>query len=495
MIPEEDDSWLDNIALTIYLLPDGASLNITNTPPSAANAMSPQDKVMHEIFRFLTTLETPSHITSSQDKRRFITKATRFFVKASVLFRRNGQKPPLKAILDPQQRRRILEAAHEKLGHRGEQAVLYVIKERFYWPSMWNDVRHHIRSCHQCQIRSTFRQHLPLQIAAPAKVFAHIYLDCMYMPLAKGYRYIIAARDDLSGAAEGKALRALTAKAVAQFFWEQILCRYGAVQEVTTDNGPEVKSAFAKLMDRYGIPHIKISPYNSRANGVVERGHYTIREALIKTCGDNVKKWPDYVPHAFFADRVTIRRQTGFSPYYLLHGQDPLLPFDLAEASFMSDEFHSGMSTTDLLAARIQQLQKRQTDIDKAAATLKANRLRSKAQFEKRFRTRLRDQVYPPGTLVLVRNTAVEKELDRKSKPRYLGPYEVHTVHRGGRSYKLKELDGAIWEQSIAAFRVIPYIPRNDPRLRALNRTSESETEESSDEDNQAGYSTDEQSD
>lgn len=299
----------------------------------------------------------------------------------------------------------------------------------------------------------------------------------MYMPLAQGYRYIIAARDDLTGAAEGKALRQLTAKAVAQFFWEQIFCRYGAINEVTTDNGPEVKKAFSKLMDRYGIPQIKISAYNSRANGVVERGHFTIREALVKTCEGNPKKWPDYVSHAFFTDRVTVRRQTGFSAYYLLYRQDPLLPFDLAEASFMSDAYHSGMTTTELLAARLRQIQKKPEDIEQAAATLRNNRIKSKEQFERKFHNRLRKEIYPPGTLVLVRNSAVERELDRKSKPRYLGPYEVDTVRREGRSYKLKELDGTHWGQSVAAFRIIPYISRQDPRLRQIAEEPDNDDE------------------
>ena len=306
----------------------------------------------------------------------------------------------------------------------------------------------------------------------------------MYMPVARGYRYLIAARDDLSGAAEGRALKELTAKAVAQFFWEQIICRYGAVYQVTTDNGPEVKEAFSKLMQRYGIPQVKISPYNSRANGVVERGHFIIREAIMKACGDKPKQWPDHVTHAFFADRVTIRRQTGFSPYYLLYGTDPLLPFDLAEASFMIDNYQKGMSTVDLLEARIQQLQKKPEDIERAAATLKENRLRSKQQYEQRFQARLVQDTYTPGTLVLVRNSATERELDKKSKPRYLGPYQVVRLRTGGHSYVLQELDGTVWKQAVAAFRIIPYVPRQDKRLRRL-KDNLSETSDNSSSDSE----------
>ena len=490
-IEEHDDSWLDNIALYSAMGPPlyeiQVSFKATNNQPHTQKLRSVQDQTMDDIFKFLTTLELPSGKTTPQERKRFVTKATRFFVKNGSMYRRNGIKPPLKAILDNAQRLRILEAAHEKLGHRGEQAVMHTVKERFYWPNMWNDIRHHVRSCHQCQIRSTKKMHLPIQISAPAHIFSRIYVDCMYMPLAQGYRYIIAARDDLTGASEGKALRRITAKAVAQFFWEQIFCRYGAVYEVTTDNGPEVKKAFTKLMDRYGIAQIRISPYNSRANGVVEKGHFTIRESLMKACADHPNKWPDYVAHAFFADRVTVRRQTGFSAYYLLYGQDPLLPFDLAEASFMCDAYHSGMTTTELLTARIKQLQKKPEDIEQAADTLRENRLRSKAQFERKFYHRLQHQVYTPGTLVLVRNTAIEKELDRKSKPKYLGPFEVVTTRGNGRSYKLKELDGTLWEQSVAAFRIIPYISRNDPRLKTLANEPDEQTSssEASDADNE----------
>src|SRR5882724_9389861 len=101
---------------------------------------------------------------------------------------------------------------------------------------------------------------------------------------AQGYRYIIAARDDLSGAAEGRKLKRATARTVSQFIFEELICRYGAISEIITDNGPEVKGATEELLRRHGIPQIHISPYNSQANGVVERGHFTIREGLVKAC-------------------------------------------------------------------------------------------------------------------------------------------------------------------------------------------------------------------
>jgi transposase InsO family protein len=76
--------------------------------------------------------------------------------------------------------------------------------------------------------------------------------------------------------------------------------------QVTTDNGPEVKGAFEELVRRMGIPHVTISPYNKHANGVVERGHFILREAIVKMCDkdDNgqIKNWHKHVDAAVFAD-------------------------------------------------------------------------------------------------------------------------------------------------------------------------------------------------
>src|SRR6202000_1690194 len=109
-------------------------------------------------------------------------------------------------------------------------------------------------------------------------------------------------------------------------------------------------------------------PYNKHANGVVERGHYTLREALIKACNGKLNKWPEVLPLAIFADRITVSRVTGFSPYQLLHGTEPILPFDLAEATFLVEGFRPGLTTTELLTLRIRQLGKHERDIQKAAA-------------------------------------------------------------------------------------------------------------------------------
>jgi len=154
------------------------------------------------------------------------------------------------------------------------------------------------------------------------------------------------------------------------FLWEQIYCRYGAPEVIVTDNGSEFKAAFMGLTEQLHIPQVTISPYNLQANGVVERGHFILREAIVKACQGDLWLWSEYLAAAVFADRITVKRATGFSPYYLLHGTHPLLPLDLMETTFLVCSFHAHMTEEDLLAARIRQLQKLPEDTLEAAEIL-----------------------------------------------------------------------------------------------------------------------------
>jgi hypothetical protein len=239
----------------------------------------------------------------------------------------------------------ILWEMHEETGHHGVWVVEQQVMLRYYWPGMKKQIKQHVQSCHNCQLRSTKKMHIPVTISHPPSLFSKVYLNVMKMPLARGKQWIVACRVDLSGSA----IAWDKAHVIARFFLKQIILHYGIVQEVVTDNGPSFSGEFSRLLQQYGIPKIKISPYNSQANRVVEQGHYNIREAIVKLCDGNLLQWPLMVPAAVYADGITVRRATGFSPYFLLQGVHPLMPGDLSDATFLVTDYHPGMSHEELL--------------------------------------------------------------------------------------------------------------------------------------------------
>ena len=210
------------------------------------------------------------------------------------------------------------------------------------------------------------------------------------------------------------------------------------------------------LADRYDIRHIHISAYNSCANGIVEHQHRTIRESIVKACEGNISKWPIITPHAFWADHATTHKSTGHTPFFMAHGIEPILPFDITLATFLVPDISTKLSTTDLLAICMRQLQKHEADLTSIHTNVLHSCFKSVQQFEQAFKKTIKDFNFKPGMLVLVCNSSIETDLGCKSKPRYVGPMIVVRRTPNG-SYQLTELDGAVSKLRFAAFRLVPY--------------------------------------
>jgi hypothetical protein len=109
------------------------------------------------------------------------------------------------------------------------------------------------------------------------------------MPLCNGKHYLVIARDDLSGWAESRALASATSAAMARFIWEDVVYKHGCFGRLVVDGGPENKLYIEEFTTRYRIERVQVSSYHPQANGMVERGHRPIIEALARITNGGLK--------------------------------------------------------------------------------------------------------------------------------------------------------------------------------------------------------------
>ena len=75
-------------------------------------------------------------------------------------------------------------------------------------------------------------------------------------------------------------------------------------------------------------------------------------------------EWPKYFHAALWADRITVRRTTGFSPYYLMFGTQCLVPVEFDAESWHAIDWKYPMTCEELIAARTKQLARKEENLE-----------------------------------------------------------------------------------------------------------------------------------
>jgi transposase InsO family protein len=216
-----------------------------------------------------------------------------------------------------------------------------VFRQGFYWPTAVADVSKIVRTCEGCQFY-TRKTNLPAHVLQTIPVtwpFAVWGLDIIG-PLRKapgGYTHLLVIIDKFSKWVEVRPITNLRAEQAVTFF-TNIVYRFGVPNSIITDNGSQFMGRkFLEFCDKFhirvdwaAVAHPQTNDQVERANGMILQG---LKPRIFDRLNKSGRKWLQELPAVVWSLRTTLSKATGFTPFFLVHGAEAILPTDLEYGS------------------------------------------------------------------------------------------------------------------------------------------------------------------
>ena len=231
----------------------------------------------------------------------------------------------------------VIDAAHRSMAHEGAKKVLLRISRTFYWHSMRKDVKLFVASCPVCDRykkvgRAPKNPLHPVRVGFRGETLAMDILGGKYaLPTSpRGNRYILVMIDLFTRYACAVALPDQTASMIADAVINRFFLTFGAPHRILTDQGANFESAiFTNLCAAWRVAKVRTTAYHPACNGACERVNQTIKNGLRKALNEqNMENWDAVLPHILFAYNTSVHSSTGFTPYFLMFGQEAKTPIE-----------------------------------------------------------------------------------------------------------------------------------------------------------------------
>ena len=140
-----------------------------------------------------------------------------------------------------------LEACHDNMGHLGIERMTSLLRDRFYWPSMIEDIDHHIRSCTRCLRLKTQPEKAELNPIITTRPMELVHIDYLTIKALENYRSnkdinILVIMDHFTRYAQAHITCSQKAHVVAKTLWEHFFVHYGFPEKILSDQGRNFES-------------------------------------------------------------------------------------------------------------------------------------------------------------------------------------------------------------------------------------------------------------
>ncbi|GAU34163.1 hypothetical protein TSUD_162630 [Trifolium subterraneum] len=334
----------------------------------------------------------------------------------------------------------ILREIHEGINSQhlgGRSLARKALRAGYYWPTMQQDAKEHVKKCDKCQ------RHGDMHLAPPHELkslsspwpFAWWGMDILG-PFTRGNlqcKYLIVGVDYFTKWVEAEPLTEITSFRILRFFKRDILCRFGIPQAVVTDNGTQfTDKTFRGFLAKINTKHHFTSVEHPQTNGQAEAANRVILRGLRRRLGDAKKQWVEELPHVLWAYRTTPHSTTGETPFRLAYGTETVIPVEIGEPSRRTEAPLDEEMNDEAMREELDLVEEIRT-----AASLKETSL--KQLVAARHDTKVIKRDFEVGSLVLRRNAKDSHE--GKLAANWEGPYRVRGKTDNG-AYHLETLQG-----------------------------------------------------
>jgi hypothetical protein len=315
----------------------------------------------------------------------------------------------------------ILQELHDQPsgGHFGFEKTFKNVSQRFYWPSMWSDIKLYVKTCPTCQ-RAKHVTKRPAGLLQPLPVpnypWEQVTMDLLLdLPLtSSGHNAAVVFVDRLTKMVRWEPCNInVTAEGVAKIYLQTIIRNHGVPRSLISDRDTRFISGFWQELQRLLGTHVKMSTTgHPQTDGQTENANKTLLQILRCYAGKNPRNWDELLAIAELAYNSQKQASTGKSPFYCNHGREPEMPLDL------------------ILPAERCNVEQLIKNIHAALASIKEQLTVSQQKQKKAADVKRRQVNYHEGDKVLVSSSIFRmKQPDYyKVMPAYMGPFKVTSV-------------------------------------------------------------------
>lgn len=325
----------------------------------------------------------------------------------------------------------VLTYNHELAGHFGRDKTYELLQRNYWWPNMIDTVSQYVGECSSCQaIKSTSASPSGLlqPLAVPKKKWSDMSLDLITgLPKTNnGHDAVVVFVDRLTKYARFIPTKSTaSASDVARLFFTHVFRFFGLPTNIVSDRDARFTSNFWRALFKMCDVKLNFSTsFHPQSDGQTERTNRILEDLLRVYCGARQEEWDRHLTMCEFSYNNSVSSATGYSPFYLMHGQHPTSASVLLTGHGLKD---------GLNPSSVEMLTRMHEDVSLATSNIKKAQQKYKSFADKKRR----DVSYSVGDLVLLSTENLRLDGVDKLNPRFAGPFKI-IAKTGAVNYRLE---------------------------------------------------------